>query len=322
MHSGVSPYTKSGRRRVGPREVGSAEGGGVKVSDRRIAEWWEAPGIDGREAFDEEILYLNSLVEEIVLPRWAILVRDRMPRWGFEPCAHRFLEGLEQVLQMIGSGRVCPRFGGCGDIPLFVQRELDRVGAAFLRWAEAGNGSDPLTCSLGVHTAERAEAARVAGEVVLGIGQGPAALDATLERWAERARFSLARTLVDGEGASLALLAQHPCCYTLLWNMERLAHGIGNGEQSSVVVCIPALGLAPKLDPLRFSALCDIGEALAHWLQERPPKGALETRVYAMVGPRDEVRRWLVASLYKALKLWQIHLDKILDEKHAYLSLI
>lgn len=294
----------------------------MKVSDRRIAEWWEAPGIDGREAFDEEILYLNALIEEITLPRWAILVRDRMPRWGFEPCAHRFLEGLEQVLHMIGSGRVCPRFGGCGDIPLAVQRRLHHVGATFLRWAEDGSGSGPLVRLLGTHTAERAEAACALGEVVRGIGQGPAALDATLERWAEAAQFPPARTLVDGEEAPLSLLAQHPCSYTLLWNIDRLAHSIGNGESPSVLVCLPALRAAPQLDPDRISTLRDIGGALAQWLQDLPPRECLEERIYAMVGPRDEVRQWLVASLYKTLKLWQVHLDKILGEAHEHLSLI
>ncbi len=294
----------------------------MKVSDRRIAEWWEAPGIDGREAFDEEILYLNSLVEEISLPRWAILVRDRMPRWGFEPCSHRFLAGLEQVLSMIGAGRVWPRFGGCGDIPLFVQRELDRLGAAFVQWAGGGNGGEPLTHSLGSHTAERAEAARAVGEVVLGIGQGPAALDAILERWAERARFGSARVLVDGDEAPLTLLAQHPCCYSLLWNIERLAHSIGNGEPPSVLVCIPSLRIAPKLDPTRLATLHDVGEALAQWLRESPPREGLEARVHGLLGPRDEVRRWLVASLYKTIKLWQVHLDRVLGQKHEYLSLI
>jgi len=294
----------------------------LKVSDRRIAEWWEAPGIEGREAFDEEVLYLNSLVEEIALPRWAILVRDRMPRWGFEPCAHRFLEGLEQVLSMIGTGRACARFGGCGDVPLSVRRELDQLGTSFLRWADVGSGNDPAPGSLGLHTADRAEAARAVGEVVLGAGKGPAVLDETIERWAEQARFPLARTLVDGEEAPLAVLARHACCYSVLWNIERLAHGIGNGEQPSVLACVPALRVAPKLDPLRISTLRDTAQGLAGWLQDLPPNGALEARIHALVGPRDEVRRWLVASLYKTLKLWQVQLDKLFNEKHTYMSLI
>ncbi len=294
----------------------------MKVSDRRIAEWWEAPGIDGREAFDEEILYLNTLIEEIALPRWAILVRDRMPRWGFEPCAHRFLEGLEQVMGMIGSGRVCPRFGGCGDVPLSVQRRLDHVGVALLQWAEAGNGTGSLARQLGEHTPDRAEAAQAMGEVVLGIGQGPAFLDATLDRWAERAQSASARNLVDGEEAPLAVLAHHPCSYALLWNINRLTHSVGNGEVPSVLVCIPSLRVAPKLDPERVCTLRDVGEALARWLQGFPPQHSLGERVYGMIGPRDEVRRWLVASLYKTLKLWLVYLDGILGENHEYFSLI
>jgi len=294
----------------------------LRVSDRRIAEWWEAPGIDGREAFDEEILYLNSLIEEMALPRWAILVRDRMPRWGFEPCAHRFLEGLEQVMHMIGSGRACPRFGGCGDIPLSVQRSLDQVGFALLQWSESGNGTGPLVRQLGERTPDRVEAAQAMGEIVVGIGQGPALLDAALDRWAERARSASARSLVDGEEAPLAILAHHPCSYALLWNINRLARSIGNGEAPSVLVCIPSLRVAPKLDPERVDTLRDIGEALAHWLQELPPRHCLGERVYAMIGPRDEVRRWLVASLYKTLKLWLVYLDGIFAEDHGYYSLI
>ncbi|HEU69071.1 MAG TPA: hypothetical protein ENN53_07705 [Candidatus Acetothermia bacterium] len=294
----------------------------MKVAERRIAEWWEAPGIDGREAFDEEVLYLNSLVEEISLPRWAILVRDRMPRWGFEPCSHRFLEGLEQVLAMIGAGRVGPRCGGCGDLPLPVQRKLDLVGRAFVRWAEDGRGGGSLGKLLGTRTPERAEAARAVGEVILAIGEGAAVVDATLDQWAERAASPLVRSLVDNEESPLTLLAQHPCAYTLLWNMDRLAHSIGNGEPSSVLVCIPALRVAPKLDPERLPTLRAIGEALARWLQEQPAGTGLDRRAYALIGPHDPVRRWLVASLYKTLKLWQVHLDKVLGEKHDYLPLI
>lgn len=294
----------------------------MKVSDRRIAEWWEAPGIDGREAFDEEILYLNSQTEEISLPRWAILVRDRMPRWGFEPCAHRFLDGLEQVVAMIGAGRVWPRFGSCGDVPFSVQQRLHHLGQTLVRWAEEGAGSDPLVSCLGPHTAERAEAARALGETALGIGQGAAALDAILERWAEHAQFPLAQALMDGEEAPLPVVARHPCAYTLLWNFDRLLHSIGNGEPPATLVCIPALRVAPQLDPGRISTLRAIGDALAQWLLKRPPRTSLEERIHAMVGPRDEVRRWLVASLYKTLKLWQVHLDGLLGEGHDYLSLI
>jgi hypothetical protein len=100
----------------------------VKISEKRVLEWWELPGIDGREAFDEEILFLNEFAENGKLPRWALLIRDLLPRWGFEPCAHRFFDGLEQVLAMIGSARPGPRLGGCGDIPPFC------LSAPAIRW--------------------------------------------------------------------------------------------------------------------------------------------------------------------------------------------
>ena len=294
----------------------------MKVSDRRIAEWWEAPGIDGRDGFDEEILYLNSLAEEIPLPRWAILVRDRMPRWGFEPCAHRFLDGLEQVLHMISSGRPCPRFGGCGDIPLAVQRELDELGSALLRWADRGDGEGRWREWLGTRTPERAEAVRALGEAVHALGRGPASVDAVLERWADRAEFPLTRTLVADEAAPLPSLARHPCTYTLLLNIERVARSIGDGGAPEVLVCLPALRAAQELDPNRISVLRNLAEALAQWLRERRPRGGFEERVHALIDSRDDVRRWLVASLYKTIKLWLVYLDEVLGEEHEYLSLI
>lgn len=294
----------------------------MKVSERRIAEWWEAPGIDGREAFDEEILYLNSQLEELALPRWAILVRDRMPRWGFEPCAHRFLDGLEQVLHMIGSGRACPRFGGCGDLPLALQRELAELGAVLVRWADGGRGASPLDGLPNAPTAEQAEAARALGEVIAGVGNGPAALDALLERWAEGAQFPLARAFVADDDAPLSLLARHLCAYTLRWNVERLVRSIGDGEPPQVLVCLPALRAAPKLDPDRIPALRSVAAALALWLERRPPRSPLEGRIHGLIGSRDPVRTWLVASLYKTLKLWLVYLDEALGERHEYLSLL
>lgn len=294
----------------------------MKVSERRVAEWWEAPGIDGRDAFDEEILYLNSMVEELTLPRWAILVRDRMPRWGFEPCAHRFLDGLEQVLHMIGSGRACPRFGGCGDIPLTVQRQMDELGTTLLRWAERGDGVGPWRQWLGERTPERAEAVRALGEVVQALGRGPASVDTVLERWAEKAEFSLTQALVADEEAPLPSLARHPCAYTLLGNIERVSRSIGNGEAPGVLVCLPAFRATQELDPNRILVLRDLAEALAQWLREGRPRSGFEERVHALIALRDEVRRWLVASLYKTIKLWLVYLDTALGEEHEYLSLI
>jgi hypothetical protein len=161
----------------------------VKISEKRVLEWWELPGIDGREAFDEEILFLNEFAESGKLPRWALLIRDLLPRWGFEPCAHRFFDGLEQVLAMIGSARPGPRLGGCGDIPLFVYQRLQSAGQEFLAWAEGKDGGEVGTW-LEKPDPAKVEAARAVGEALLAMGHGWVATDAVLETWADQAKFS------------------------------------------------------------------------------------------------------------------------------------
>ncbi len=290
----------------------------MKVSERRIAEWWEAPGIDGREDYDEEILYLNSLTETIALPRWAVFVRDQMPRWGFEPCAARFFEGLEQILNMIGEERAYPRLGSCGDVPLSVYRQLQELGTALVQWGQ-GRGSCPW---LAEWSPERGEAVQALGELSLAVCQGPVALDSASEKWAQTARYELTQRLVDGEEAPLPRLFRHACAYNLVWNLQRMVEALGRGEIQEPVICGEALRLAPQLDPHRIPLLRELTQALVHWLQERLPSSCLELQVFRLIGPRDAVRRWLVASLYKTLKLWLVHVDTLLGERHTYYALL
>lgn len=292
----------------------------MKISESRLLEWWEAPGIDGREAFDEEILYLNSAIETINLPRWAVLVRDLMPRWGFEPCSHRFFEGLEQVMGMIGAGRACSRLGDCGDVPLSTRRQLTILGGEFLSWAQGE--SREVQGWLREGTPARREAAQALGEALLSLNQGRVALDETLEVWSERARFPLTQALLDGDDAPLPKLLRHPCSYNLLNNVENLAQALAQDEIGPVAVCGEALCQLPHLAPQRLSLLWDTLEGLGQWLQNLPPRDGFQSHIYSLLGPRDEVRTWLVSSLYKSLKLWQSHLDKLLHRRHRFLSLI
>ncbi|MGC9530347.1 MAG: hypothetical protein ACP5G2_07075 [Candidatus Bipolaricaulaceae bacterium] len=298
----------------------------AKVSEKRISEWWEAPGIDGREAFDEEILFLNSLAEELPLPRWALGVRDLMPRWGFEPCGHHFLVGLGQVIAMIGEGRVHPRVGDCGEVPLWVAVEVDRWAGALLGWcrgqaADGGAGDSP-TAGLDARTPERVEAVRAAADALLSLGRGRAALDEVLDRWADRARFPLARALVDGEQAPLVQLLRHPCCFNLIHNLRRLVDALGRGEVPTLAVCGGALREARELDPGRLPTVRATAAALTRWLQGVPPQEGFEQRLYRCLGPQDEVKRWLVASLYKCLKLWLRHLDCLVGRRQRYYALV
>jgi len=298
----------------------------AKISEKRLLEWWEAPGIDGREAFDEEILYLNSLAEELDLPRWALSVRDLMPRWGFEPCSHLFPVGLEQVITMIGEGKACPRVGACGEVPLTARLVLKQWGEALVRWSRGslaeGQVFPLVPVAQGPLSPEQAEAARAAGQAALALLQGHAALDEALERWAERARFPLTQRLVDDEDGPLPRLLQNACCFNLSANLKRLAQGIAESRVPEIQVCNAALREAPELDPARLPTLRWIASALVHWLQGRPPEPGLEERFYQLLGPQDDVRKWLVASLYKCLKLWLRRLDQLLGLRHRYPSLV
>lgn len=293
----------------------------MRISEKRILEWWEAPGIEGREAFDEEIVYLNNRAESLALPRWAVLVRDLMPRWGFEPCAHRFFDGLEQVMSMIGTGKPGARLGGCGDVPLSVHLRLHALGQEFLAWA-GGKEAEELGPLLGTRTPARVEAARAVGQALVTFGQGWVATDAVLESWAEQASHSLTKGLVDGEEAPLPKLLRHACAYNVLTNVRRLAQAIGEERTPEVWVCQEALAELPVLAPERLEQLWVALQALARWLKKEPPQDAVQAHLHALLGQRDPVREWLVASLYKSLKLWQVHIDRLLGQRHKLFSLI
>lgn len=293
----------------------------MKISEKRVLEWWELPGIDGREAFDEEILFLNEFAESGKLPRWALLIRDLLPRWGFEPCAHRFFDGLEQVLTMIGSARPGPRLGGCGDIPLFVYQRLQSAGQEFLAWAEGKDGGEVGTW-LEKPDPAKVEAARAVGEALLAMGHGWVATDAVLETWADQAKFPLTQALVDGEDGPLPKLLRHACCYNVFVNIRRLAEGIKTGEIPTIQVCRDALVEMPQLAPERLAQLWLLLDALSRWLKRKPAKDGVQAHIHAMLGPHDPVRDWLVASLYKTLKLWQMYLDKLHGKNRRLPSLI
>ena len=295
----------------------------MRIADKRLLEWWEMPGVDGREAFDEEILYLNSLAGELPLPRWALAVRDLMPRWGFEPCAALFPVGLEQVLTMIGQGKAYPRVGGCGELPLASRLTLQSWGEGLVRWSRGRElDGDSGMAELSSPSPEQAEAARVAGGAALALLQGHAALDEHLERWADRARYPLTRALVEGDQAPLPLLFRHACTYNLSANLARIVAGIAAGEPPEVRVCRAALEEAPTLEPARVATLRTTLAALVRWREGKPPQSPSEAWIHTLLGEPEPVRDWLVASLYKCLKLWLQHLDRLLGERHRYPALL
>ncbi len=178
------------------------------------------------------------------------------------------------------------------------------------------------TAELGLPSPEQAEAARAAGGAALALLQGHAALDEHLERWAERARYPLTRALVEGDEAPLPLLFRHACTYNLAANLTRVVAGISAGEPPEVRVCGAALEEAQALDPGRVALLRTAAAALVRWRDGKAPQSPGEAWIHTLVGEPDPVRDWLVASLYKCLKLWLQHLDRLLGERHRYPALL
>ncbi len=295
----------------------------MKISDRRTLEWWEAPGINGREDFDEEILYLGSLAEALQdVPKWAIAVRDLMPRWGFEPCAHRFPDGLEQVVTMIGLERAFPRIGGCGDVPFPIHRALEYWGRSLVRWSQRGRANGPLANLNGVSGCAHPEAALATGEAVLALSRGRTALDATLEDWIDRGKDPMTQSITDGDDAPLVRVLRHACCFNVFDNLAHLTRAFARGETPQVQVCSASLANVQRLDPDRGLWLRAMVRALGRWMEGRPPNDGFCASVHARLGSQDPLRGWLVGSLYKTLKLWAEFLDRECGRRPRYRSLV
>jgi hypothetical protein len=61
-----------------------------------------------------------------------------MPRYGFELCSHRRLEGLDEAMKMVGAEKAWPTAAGhCGDRPgRIVEAALQRADAVE-RWPKS-----------------------------------------------------------------------------------------------------------------------------------------------------------------------------------------
>ena len=159
--------------------------------------WWDAPVIDpGGDGFDDEVRAINALASEIEgFPEWALQLREAMPKWGFEMCAHRWLDGLDEVMGMLGEERYCPSTAGhCGEIPGRIVAAADARGTAVQDWLDGVSPRDELgrkvNDQLGDHTPEKLKAARCFVEMLrakLIEGLGREEFEPLAQAWKTRA---------------------------------------------------------------------------------------------------------------------------------------
>ena len=117
------------------RKRGSAE-----ALDKLTHKWWETTVLDatGEYVWDEEVKAVNAMMAEVAeFPEWALQIRDAMPKYGFEMCSYRWLDGLDDVIRMIGAEKFRPSDARrYGDVP---GRIVDAAGqracsATLERW--------------------------------------------------------------------------------------------------------------------------------------------------------------------------------------------
>jgi len=297
--------------------------------EKRTRSWWETTVLDatGKYVWDEEVKAVNAMTADIDdIPEWALQIRDAMPKYGFEMCSHRWLDGLDDVIRMIGEEKFHPsQAGHCGDVPGRIPGAAEQRSAAVQRWLDGNSPSahdlEHQVCEwLGESTSEKQEAARCFVELVrayLMADKDEAKVLA--QRWRTRAEQNeILKLMFAGEGFDSLLDAS--CGFKLVDRMDLYLRLIG-GDHSQAAerhgVCNDQLRFAWRDDPERFNVtqgylwglqayLLDRDEA---WLRESMSNGAVGAAVHALrgvsrAGESTPLRRWLVASLLKSAKIW------------------
>lgn len=260
------------------------------------------------------------------IPEWAEQVHAAMPDWGFEICAHRWLDGLDEVLGMIERAEFHPtRLGRCGDIPTAVFWAAEQRAQAVERWLDAvpQGGRDELTCRvcawLGEPEPDKRQAARCFIEVVRSsLFEPEEQAKATARQWREgKDRSEILCRLFYGDGLDGGL--QNACGFQTINRLDIYLRVIGGDDLQlgeTRWVCNTALRFALRDDPSRLLTtlgylwgLYAYGAGLdAEWLRQDKPQVAgaaihVLQRLSRSSAPAPVVR-WLTASLLATTRFW------------------
>lgn len=299
--------------------------------DKLTHEWWEtgALHVGDKYVWDEEVKAVNAMMANIdELPEWALQVRGAMPKYGFEMCAHRWLDGLDDVTAMIGAEEFRPSSAGhCGDVPGRVIDASERRAAAVQAWLEGRKATDALGVQvagwLGEPSDEKTQAASCFVELVR-------ACSLTIDKPGHERAKALAtgwRARADGnetlqfmfQGEGFDCLLENNCGFKTVDRLDLYIRNIG-GDRSQAGerhgMCNGQLRFVLRDDPTRFDVTRGylwglqaylLGRSV-EWLRANKPHCA-GAAIHALqgvsrAGAPTPLRRWLVASLLKSTKLW------------------
>ncbi len=93
-----------------------------EVVDEITDKWWgslakeQQANAAVRKAEAERLDAMRATLDAV--PMWARRLVKASPDWGFEICSHRWLDGLDQILEIFGNEKFQgPLLGRCGDVP-------------------------------------------------------------------------------------------------------------------------------------------------------------------------------------------------------------
>ena len=297
--------------------------------ERLTRKCWETVVLDatGKYVLDEEAEVVNAMTAGIAeFPEWVLQVRDAMPKYGFEMCSHRWLDGLDDAMRMIGAEEHFPSTAGhCGDVPGRIVDAAEQRAAAVQAWID-GKHSDEANLHkqvaqhLGEPTPEKREAAACFVELVRAFFLEPKPKGRAMELakgWRARAdNNETLRVMFEGEGFDRLL--QNRCGFKTVDRLDLYIRIIGGRSEAEERhgLCNSQLRFVLRDDPERFEMtrgyLWGLQAYLlgrdAEWLRSSKPECAGAAihalRAVSQAGAPTPLRRWLVASLLKSTKIW------------------
>jgi len=287
-------------------------------------------GLDdtGELVLDAECLAINALLHEIeYLPEWAIDTRRAMPQYGFERCSHRWVQGIDDIMQMIGTEQYWPSTAGhCGDVPGVVCTAAEHRALAVQNWINSSPAENDELCGyvanlLGEQTPEKIAAATCFVELVRAfffVSRSDETAKTMAATWRDRINENpLLALMFQGEGFDYLL--QNRCGFMIIKRLDlyiQLISGKCNHANDRHGVCNDQLRFDYTDDPERIEVTRGYLWGLyaylmghnADWLRTHKADCA-GAGIYALqrvdvTGDRSLLRRWLVASLLKSAKVW------------------
>lgn len=300
---------------------------------------------DSTEGYIEAVKRANALIEDLfkeemtlldrinpgmeTIPNWGMFVYNDLPDWGREPCAHRWTDGLFELLEMISQEKHWQTTAGrCGDMTGAVGQQAEALAAAVEAWlapdAPAWAASPWVNETLGERSPEKEEAARCFVDLVrAALSEPKDVFEQKAAAWREKGALNevLERIFFDG---GLDEKLENPCGFLLIRRLKNYLQIIG-GDTTPLAAtrwwCNTQLRDVWREDPDRVlvtqGCLWGLHAVLNNWsddtLRARVPWCASSALYAARIlrsrpSTRPPLTRWLVTSMLIKTRHWYLRM--------------